>query len=412
MEIVFIFLLAAVIIGLGVLGNYVFKRTNIPDVFWLILSGIILGLLFYEDLSAVEIIAPLFTTFALIFILFEGALNLNMNKLFKGMIKSSVLSLVNFFGTMLVISILFHFLKLGFMNGLILGAIIGGTSSAVVIPLLQRLKISKLASTTLLLESAITDVLCIVFTLSLIELMNLGNLSFYSVAWGLIYTFVISIILGIFFSIIWVFVLKKVMKHSKSYMITIAALLVVYALAELIGANGAIACLAFGVVLGNSSNIFRNTKLRNLSFNPDKISNSEKFFYNEISFVLKTFFFVYLGLMIDFSNIRIFILALFIVILLFFIVRPFATMLIAGKLPKKDISMIEGLVPKGLAAAVLARLPYQAGITGTAFFADLVFAVVLISILLSTILIYLIQKNKYGGIYLLLKEKSEKKETN
>jgi NhaP-type Na+/H+ or K+/H+ antiporter len=406
MEIVIIFLIAATIIGLGILGDYVFRRTNIPDVFWLIVFGIILALLFPEDIRSIDYIAPLFTTFALIFILFEGALNLNLNKLFKGMIKSSVLSIVNFVGTVLIVAVLFYAAHLGFLNGLLLGSIIGGTSSAVVVPLVQRLKISKLASTTLLLESALTDVLCIVFTLSLIEVFKIGNLNLYGIAGNIFYTFAISLILGIFFAFIWVLLLKIIMKHNKSYMITIAALLIVYAVAELINANGAIACLAFGVVLGNSDNIFKKTRLRNLSFNPEKISNGEKFFYNEISFVLKTFFFVYLGLMMNFNNIKLFILALLIVVLLFFLIRPFATMLIAGKLPRKDISMIESIVPKGLAAAVLARMPFMAGIPGTEFFADLVFAVILISILLSTILIYLIEKDKYSGIYLLFRKEN------
>lgn len=404
MEIVIIFLIAAVIMGLGVLGDYVFRKTNIPDVFWLILFGILLASFFPEDTKSVEYIAPLFTTFALIFILFEGALNLNINKLFKGMVKSSILSIVNFLGTVIVVSVIFYFTDLGLINGIILGSIIGGTSSAVVVPLAQRLKISKLASTTLLLESALTDVLCIVFALSFIEVAKLGSLNIYSIAGNIFYTFAIATIIGIVFAFIWVLLLKMIMKHSKSYIISIAALLVVYATAELLNSNGAIACLSFGIILGNSSNIFKKTRLRSLSFNPNKISNGEKFFYNEISFVLKTFFFVYLGLMIDFTNLKLFILALLLVVLMFFFVRPFATMTIAGKLPRKDISMIEGMVPKGLAAAVLAKMPFMAGISGTEFFADLVFAVVLLSILLSTVLIYLIEKNKYKGIYLLFRK--------
>jgi potassium/hydrogen antiporter len=57
-----------------------------------------------------------------------------------------------------------------------LGAIIGGTSSAVVIPLVRQLNISNNSRTILILESAFSDVLCIVFALAFIEAAQLGQI--------------------------------------------------------------------------------------------------------------------------------------------------------------------------------------------------------------------------------------------
>ncbi|MGV8162309.1 MAG: cation:proton antiporter [Candidatus Nanoarchaeia archaeon] len=408
MGIMLFFLIVALIIALGFIGEIVFKRTNIPDVIWLIFSGIILASMFPNDIQTINVIAPIFTTFALIFIIFEGSLNLNIDKIFKSMFNSSLLSILNFVGTIIAVTLIFYFSGVDYKLGILFGSIIGGTSSAVVVPLVKRLRISKSTSVILILESAITDVLCIVVAVSLIELFQLEYLNVTNVMGNILYSFLFAILLGIIFAIIWAALLKKIKNYSESYMITVAALLVVYGVTELTGSNGTLACLAFGVVLGNSTSIFKKLKVKNVSFDPQKISSKEKFFYGELSFIVKTFFFVYLGLIMTFSDWRVWLSAFVIVLILFVSIRPLSVFFIRKKLSLKDKAIIESLVPKGLAAAVLAQLPAQAGIPGTEFFANLVFAVILLSIILSTILVYLVEKNQYRGISGLFKTKSNK----
>jgi hypothetical protein len=58
------------------------------------------------------------------------------------------------------------------------------------------------------------------------------------------------------------------------------------------------------------------------------------------------------------------------------------------------------MVPKGLAAAVLASIPYQMGIEGGEFIRDIIYAIILISITLTSILVYLVEKVGWvGGLY-------------
>ncbi len=398
MEIFIFFILAGIIIFLGFIGEIVFKKTNIPDVMWLLLFGITLKAIFWEyDSSVIDQIAPFFTTFALIFILFEGALNLRFSQLFKGMYGGSSLALINFFITMLVVSTLSWILGLGFIQGLILGAILGGTSSAVVVPVVKRLKISKETSTALTLESAISDVLCIVTTIAIVEVVKAGGLQISGFVGGLLYTFIVAIVIGVIAGLFWLALLKRIEKYSKSYMITIAFMLLTFGLAEFLNTNGAIACLAFGIILGNSNTVFTifNKEAENT------IKNSERFFYAEISFIVKAFFFVYLGLLINFSN-PILLLISFLFVIILFAVRPISALPLKKNTSSKDLAVIEGMVPKGLAAAVLSQIPIQAGIQGAEIFGDLVLGVVFFSILLSTILIFLVEKNKYEGTSVLL----------
>ena len=73
------FLVAAIIIILGFLGEEFFKRTSIPDPLLLLLLGVLLGPIFQffaqEELLA---ITPYFSALALIIILFDGGLNMNI----------------------------------------------------------------------------------------------------------------------------------------------------------------------------------------------------------------------------------------------------------------------------------------------------------------------------------------------
>ncbi|MBU0535954.1 MAG: hypothetical protein KKE20_03245, partial [Nanoarchaeota archaeon] len=80
-----------------------------------------------------------------------------------------------------------------------------------------------------------------------------------------------------------------------------------------------------------------------------------------------------------------------------YIVRPTSTLTMFRQTTQKDRAVIDSLVPKGLAAAVLAQFPVQAGIPGTEMFSDIVLSAILISIVTSTIFIWLAQKNVWPG---------------
>jgi len=412
MEIYLLFVILGIIIFLGFLGEIVFKKTNIPDVIWLIFFGIMIGPVFeLVKPENIEIIAPLFTTFALIFILFEGVLRLKVKELFKGMYASSMLSMINFIVSVIITTLISLAFGFGLVQGILLGVVLGGISSAVVIPIVKRLNVKKETSTALMLESAISDVLCIIGTVTIIQIYSIGKVEFSQLLGGLLTSFVIALFIGAVGGYVWIKVLLKMSQYAKSYMVTIAFMLLLYGLTEYINSNGAIACLAFGIILGNSGKIVQ-------AMHEDKKSSPlkapELFFYAEISFLMKTFFFVYLGILLQFTNIMPYIIAAVISIGLY-MVRPAATIVVAKGFSQKDKAVIDSLIPKGLAAAVLAQLPAQAGIPGTELFADVALAVVLITIVVSTIMVFLVEKNKYGGLLnkyqkLLSKKTKEPKE--
>ena len=133
----------------------------------------------------------------------------------------------------------------------------------------------------------------------------------------------------------------------------------------------------------------------------------------EISFLLKTFFFLYLGMLIQLSALNIFILAVLLTLLIF-ATRYLAVRFVfsAKKFPYFDALVSMGMGPRGLACAVLATLPLQKGYQYGEFIQNLIFYIILISIVSTSLFVIFGQKSFFQKVFAPLfkayiKEKSE-----
>ena len=158
------FLVAAVIIILGFLGEEFFKRTSIPDPLLLLLLGVLMGPIFQffaqDELLA---ITPYFSALALIIILFDGGLNMKISEAVKNSPRALIMALMGWTLNVLITAALCKvFLGWRLLNGLLLGSIVGGGSSLIVIALTRKLGVNEEVETLLSLESILTDVLCTV----------------------------------------------------------------------------------------------------------------------------------------------------------------------------------------------------------------------------------------------------------
>ncbi len=387
-----IFLGVAIILFIGFFGEVIFKKTKIPDVIWLIIIGIILSSVFkWVDPTAFEGAAPLFTTFALVYLLFEAGLNIDIKKFIKSAPQGLALTFISFVLAFLVTFLIGLAIGKGLVLSLLLGSILGGVSSAVVIPLVKNLDLTPKVRLALVIDSAISDVLCILGTVTIIAIFTTGGFSVSSTINNFLAQFLIAIAIGAALGFLWArFAAMFISKIGNFFMLTLGLMLIVYSLTKMINANGAIACLVFGLVLGNSKH-----KESSVPEEMTIISGSGKHFFGELSFFIKTFFFVYLGILINFSEPISFLWA-FLIVIGIFIMRPFSIFVsfYSGN-RLKDIEIADVLVPKGLAAAVLVQLPLQAGIPGAETLVNIVLAVILISIVLSTILVFFAQKKSY-----------------
>lgn len=393
--------LIIVFVGLIVFVSHlftgIFERKRIPDVLLLMIIGLILGpvlgVVSPEDFG---IAGPMFTTITLVIILFEGGLALRFDTLKKAFRGTSALTATNFIATTTVIGVLGWFVfGLQPVAAFMLGAILGGTSSAVIIPMVQLLRINDDTKTTLVLESAISDVLCIVVALALLETFHVDEVRVGFVVWKIISSFVFAAAMGWLGAMVWSMLLNRVRTIRNTIFTTPAFVFILYGVAEIFGFSGAISALAFGITLANIE-IFNVSFLKRFVANkPISLNETERVFFGEIVFLLKTFFFIYIGLSIQLHNIWALMFGLLITIIIYFIRIPVVNISIRRPFPTTDLTMMSVLVPKGLAAAVLASIPMQQGIEGGEFIRDITYAVILISIVFSSVLVPLVEKSAY-----------------
>ena len=367
-----------------------FRKTNIPDVLVLMLLGILLGpllgIITPQDFGK---IGSVIATIALVVILFESGTSLNLDVLGKSLKATGVLALWCFLLTTLIVTAFgFYLLDLSLLPAAMLGVTLGGTSSAVVIPMVEALRLSEKPATVLVLESALTDVLCIVGVFALLQVYTQGGVEPGKLVGGVLAALIFAAIIGVLGGIGWLLVLGKVRDFPNTISSTLAYVFIVYGVTEQLGFSGAIAALALGITLTNFEQ-FGLTRIQSLSNQTIvPLNEIDLVFYRESVFLLKTYFFVYLGISIHFGAAHLALVAVAMTVLVF-VMRTGLTRFIYRDVGYnlRDTALTSMMAPKGLAAAVLAGLPLQYGVAGGETIRDTTYMVVLVSIVLCALLV-------------------------
>jgi NhaP-type Na+/H+ or K+/H+ antiporter len=379
----------------------IFSRTRIPDVIFLMIIGFCVGpVLELTSPSQFGVVGPVFTTITLIIILFESGIALRLNTLKSALGGAMTLAPLSFFATMAVVAgVVLWLTDLELIPAFIIGAIVGSTSEAVVIPLVKQLRMRDETQTLLSVESSVNDVLAIVITVALIEAYKLGKFEVASVAGDLIASFLVAVVFGIAGAFVWSILLNRIHAIKNTIFTTPAFVFVLYGLVEVLGFSGAIAALAFGITIGNIGTI----KIPIFKILQAKesvgLTETERIFFSEVAFLLKTFFFVYLGISIELISSWLLTVGLVLTIFAFFIRIPAVKLTIGKEVPVKDKSLVAVMVPKGLAAVVLASIPFQEGLVGGDLIKNITYGVVMLSIVMTSILVLLIDKTKFADLY-------------
>ena len=286
------------------LFNAWFSRRRIPDVLLLMLIGILVGpVLGFVSPANLDEIGPVLASLTLLFILFDSGIDMKLDmvrRYWSGVVQVTFFSFVVSMATVTLVA--YFLVDLELKASMMLGAMVAGTAAAIVIPLVRRMRVSVKTRVTLTLESAISGVLCIVIALAFIEGYKLGNVSIGSMLGRVFASILMALVIGTVGGIVWSSFMDRIRKLQNSMFLTPAFVFVIYGVAELLGYSGAIATLSFGLVLGNPE-YFEMSFLKKLRLNDmTPLEDNEKSFFKEFVFILKTYFFVYIGICIPFSN--------------------------------------------------------------------------------------------------------------
>ncbi len=381
------FFYLGLIVFLAYLFRALFDRTRIPDVLMLMLLGILIGpVLGWAEGDDFGKAGPVLATLALIVILLESGTSLHLTTLRRSLSSTLGLTLASFFGTMAVVAAIGHLLfGLPLLLALMLGGTLGGTSSAVVIPMVQGLRMSERSSTVLVMESALTDVLCIVAVYALLDAKRYGELALGPMSFGIAQSLGLAVLAGLAGGVCWLLILRAVRRIPASLFASIAFAMILYGAAEHLQISGAITVLAFGITLTNRSRL----GLARLGKLP-ALSGADLGYFREWVFLLKVFFFIYLGLALEFTDWRLFAIAGALVLGIYLLRLLLINFVADRNTPRSEGPVMAVMAPKGLAAAVLAGVPLQYGIEEGMLMQDFSFVVVFVSITLTALLIPLL----------------------
>ncbi len=398
------------IIVLGVVGDFLFTKTKIPTPVILILAGIVLGPATHILKSDVFFeIAPYFGTFALILILFEGGLDLEFDLVIRQFSSALLLGFLSFLLAAAGITILFLILfQMDMADAILYGLIFGGTSPAVILPVLSRLSVSKKLKTLLTLEAVISEVLTVISVIIFIKIREEGEYEGVTILQHILTSVGISVLLAGFSGLLWSRFMGYFSKQNLAYMLTLGFILLLYTLTDFLGGEGAVTILAFGILLGNSKKLAEKLQLllakvdTVLDINDFELDEVVKKINAELTFLVRTFFFVFIGLLFDFTFFTQEVLLMAAAMLgIFFITRITTVHLVrplSPSLQSAHVSATLGLIPRGLATAVMAFIVLEAGAIASANLLPLVFAVILASNLLMSILVYYFQSKHCGPL--------------
>lgn len=396
MNIIYTIIILGVLIFLSHVFNELFDKTKIPNVLLLLLIGILIGPVsgvvtkdFFGELGSV------FTTITLIVILFESGAGLNLKAIKKAIGSAALLTVLNFVITVILTSYLSRWLlSLDVLSSVFIGAIVGGTSSAVVIPMVKQLKMGEKSTSVLILESALSDVLCLVVGLALLDGITEGEVSVGMVMSKMWKAFVFAIVLGLLSAFVWSALIRRIRSIKNSMFTTLAFVFVLYGLVELMGLNGGIAVLSFGILLGNIELFESSPRFKKVfKYNNSGFNVNEKDFFAEIVFIMQTYFFVFVGLSLQFGSPTIYATG-FLIVLLIILFRIPGTVFLSGKnISKPERAIMSVMTPKGLVPAVLASLPLQRGLAHGEIILDLGYSIVLFSIIICSALVIVLSLN-------------------
>ena len=291
-----VFAVIAAILIIGFIGDLFFKKTGIPFFIFLIAIGIVLGPIL--NVFPREPLLPALAVFAeltLLMVLFYGGLDTRFDAALKGGGRAFIQVSIYVLASTTIIGLLVNFL-LGWdiLQSFIFASMVGGeTTAAVVIPLSRSLNFEEVTVAFLTLETAMNTIFSIVLFFTFVGAYTTGVTDWLSALTTIGVDFGVGIAIGALLGSIWVYILHFLQKQKFTYVLTLGLIFITYALSTRLGGNGELSVLIFGIILGNYY-LLRRLGGRRMSM--DALQKQLRTFQEEVSFLMETLFFVFLGL--------------------------------------------------------------------------------------------------------------------
>ncbi|MGC8645437.1 MAG: cation:proton antiporter [Thermoplasmata archaeon] len=376
-------IILAAIMMLGFIGEIGFRKKRIPDMLLLLLIGILIhyaGIIPPSFMTTLRNLLSFVGAIALTLIVFGGVLRLNIQKFGGAVPRGILVAAMDIIFVMSVGTAFFYLvMKVPIMIALFLSAMLSETSATFVIPLMARVKADENVKHTVEVETIFNSVLNVIVTLLILNILNQQQ-NFLAITGYLFASISEAIILGGVVGIVWLIVLKQA-STPHYYVATIAVLIGLWGVSNYLNASAILSVFIFSVIIANSVPLSRIIKVSG------QVDTQQlEAFNQEITFIVLTFFYVYIGILVNVLDFRALEIALLITLVLS--AARFAEIYALGGATKwfgSDTSLVASFIHRGPTVIVLIGIVLSDDPALFSSYGNIVFYVVILTILIGSL---------------------------
>ena len=374
MDVIFLAVsIGAFLLIVSVLSSLIAFRFGAP----LLLVFLTLGLLAGEDIGGIHFdnapVAYLIGSVALAIILFESGFETSFRSYRMAAWPAITAATVGVALTAIFVGVAAHWLLgLTWMEGLLIGAIVGSTDAAAVFFLMRvgGITIRERVRSTLEIESGTNDPMAIFLTVTLVELIASGE----QLSWTQALNFIIQMgggaVIGAAAGLLIVFAFNKLALEVGLYgTLSLACALLIFGATSLVGGSGFLAVYVAGLIAGNAS-LRKRATLRG--------------FHDGLTWLAQIVMFLTLGLLATPSQFpSVALPAMILAVVLIVLARPLAMWLclLPFRFSRNEITFVAWVGLRGAVSILLAIVPTLGGLEISNMVFNVVFLIVLISLL-------------------------------
>ena len=371
---------------LSVVSSKLSDRFAIPVLLLFLTIGMLagsegIGKLYFDNAQLAKSIGIV----ALIFIIFSGGLDTNWKDTKAVVWPGVILSTAGVLLTAIITGFFaVYILKFSFLEGMLLGSIVSSTDAAAVFSILRSKRISLKPPLKPLLEfeSGSNDPMAVFLTVSFISILTLKNMSIASLIPRFFLDMGMGALIGYLMArFIVLFINRLKLYYEGLYpVIMISLVLLTYVIAVFLKGNGILAVYLTGLILGQAEFPNKRMIVR---------------FHDGLAWLMQIAMFVTLGLLVFPSHILPLAGAgLLLTLLLMVIARPVSVFLclLPFKISTRKKAMVAWVGLRGSVPIILATFPFMAGIPQADTIFNIVFFIVIASVLIQGTSIPIISK--------------------
>lgn len=372
----YILIITSILFFLSIFASKASGKMGVPALLLFLILGMLSG---SEGIGGIHFdnphIAQFLGTIALTLILFSGGLDTEWHTIRTVLVSGLLLSTLGVLMTAFLLGLIAHFI-LGFpwLEGLLIGAIVSSTDAPTVFTVFKArsITISKKLKNLLEFESASNDPTAIILTIGVVQVLTNPEASYISLSEMLFSQIALGGLAGFFMGKALPWSLQRLnLEYRGLYPVfTIAGALFTYSATALIGGNGFLAVYITGLLMGNQEFFHKKEII---------------LFHDGLTWLMQIGMFLTLGLLVfPLKLLEVVGPDILVAVSLIIFARPISVFAVTSmsKMKWREQALVSWVGLRGAVPIILATFPLVAEVPNSEEIFNLVFFIVLISMLL------------------------------